>query len=69
VLLAHLSVHELVDDLCKNAASLWAARKMLGIAAVARAHVSPATRENTILILCTKEKPALSTWRAAMTDK
>jgi hypothetical protein len=32
-LLAHLPVHECVDDLCKKAAILWAGREMLGIVA------------------------------------
>ena len=56
VLLAHLSVHEPVDDLCKKAASLWAWGEMLGIAAAAHAHVKAVTWENTIHTLCTKEE-------------
>ena len=61
VLLAHHSVHEPVDDLCKKAASLWAGREILGIVAAARAHVRAVTWENTIHALCTKEKLKLST--------
>ena len=61
VLLARLSVHESVDDLCKKAASLWAGREMLGIAEAARAHARTVTWENTIPTLCTKGKPTLST--------
>jgi hypothetical protein len=53
-LLTHLSVHESVDDLCKKAASLWAGREMLGIAAAAHAHVKAVTWENTIHTLCIK---------------
>jgi hypothetical protein len=46
--LTHLPVHESVDDLCKKAASLWAGREMLGIAAAAHANVKAVTWENTI---------------------
>jgi hypothetical protein len=38
-------VHEAVDDLCKKAASLWADREMLGIAAAAHANVKAVTWE------------------------
>jgi hypothetical protein len=47
-------VHEAVDDLCKKAASLWAGREMLGIAAAAHAHVKAVNWANTIHTLCTK---------------
>jgi hypothetical protein len=43
-----------VDDLCKKAASLWAGREVLGIAAAAHAHVKVVTWENTIHTLCIK---------------
>jgi len=61
VLLARLSVHESVDDLCKKAASLWAGREMLGIVTATHTYARGITCENTIPTLCTKEKPALST--------
>jgi hypothetical protein len=47
--------------LCKKAASLWAGREMLWIAAVAHAHIRTVTCENTIHALCTKENLRLST--------
>jgi hypothetical protein len=68
-LLTHLSVHDLVDDLCKKAASLWIGRGKLGIAAAARAHAMAATWENNIYTLCIKDERALSTWHAVMTGK
>jgi hypothetical protein len=45
VLLAHHSVHEPVDDLCKKAASLWVWGEMLGIAAASRARGRAVTWE------------------------
>lgn len=45
VLLAHHSVHEPVDDLCKKTASLWVWGEMLGIAAASRAHGRAVTWE------------------------
>jgi hypothetical protein len=68
-LLIHLSVHKPVDDLCKKAASLCAGGEILGIVAASHAQARASTWENTIHILCIKESPALSTWRAAMADK
>ena len=61
IVLAHLSVHEGVDDLCKRAASLCAPGEMLGIALAACAHVSAVTWENTIHILCIKGRLTFST--------
>ena len=45
VLLAHHSVHEPVDDLCKKTASLWVWGEMLGIAAASRARGRAVTWE------------------------
>ena len=56
VLLTHLSVHELVDDLCKKPASLCICGEMLGIAAAARAHIRAVTWGNSIHTLCTNKK-------------
>jgi hypothetical protein len=66
-LLTHFSVHGLVDDLCKKAASLWTGRKELGIVTAVRTHVTVDTWENNICALCIKDEGALSTWHAAMT--
>jgi hypothetical protein len=56
VLLAHHSVHEPVDDLCKKAASLWAWREMLGIAAASRARGRAVTWEKTFTPCAQREK-------------
>ena len=69
VLLAHHSVHEPVDDLCKKSASLWARGEMLGIAAASRDCGRSFTWEKSIHTLCTKGEIKLSTQPAAMVDK
>jgi hypothetical protein len=61
VLLAHHSVHEPVDDLCKKAASLWARGEMLGIATTSRAPGRAVTWEKPFTSLCTKGEMTLST--------
>ena len=67
--LIQISVHEPVDDLCKEAASLVAGEEMLGIAAVPRWLGKSFTCANTIHTLCMKEVAELSTSRAGLGDK
>jgi hypothetical protein len=56
VLLAHHSVHEPVDDLCKKAASLWARGEMLGTAAAFRDRGRAVTWEKTFTPCAQREK-------------
>jgi len=64
-----LSVHELVDDLCKKAASLCAGGGNAGDCGGVTCPYRASTWENAIHILCMKERRALSTSRTAMSDK
>jgi hypothetical protein len=56
VLLAHHSVHEPVDDLCKKAASLWVWGEMLGIATASRARGRAVTWEKPFTSCAQREK-------------
>jgi hypothetical protein len=56
VLLAHHSVHEPVDYLCKKSASLWAREEMLGIAAASRDRARAFTWEKTFTPCAQREK-------------